>query len=267
MGPMSLLVLTLWTIGNVKGCGVRQTKIDGRCCDLCQPGTFVKEFCSESQQSVCEACPEGSFSHFDNVFDRCEKCQTCQFYDRKCTSTTNATCTCAAGFLCSNSICSTCVEDKCVIGERLKQTVISSDEKVIEYSYQCEPICRENEYFDVQKNICKLLTQCRPFGFAERFPGNRTHDTVCERNDGHFIHVILGISVILLSLSLFLFLSYTCIKYLRMHTANCKPTLAVPANIIDFHLPKEESGLQFFQDELKNSDTSHKLHLETIIIS
>lgn len=43
--------------------------------------------------------------------------------------------------------------------------------------------------------------------------------------------------------------------------------LAVPTNISDFHLPKEESGLQLFQDEFKDSDTSHQLPLETIFIS
>ncbi|XP_026022161.1 tumor necrosis factor receptor superfamily member 3-like [Astatotilapia calliptera] len=210
--------------------------MSGRCCNKCPPGTYVEEFCSDRQQTACKACPDGHFSQLPNLFDRCEKCQTCQHYAVKCTSTTNATCSCAAGFLCSNSICSTCVKDKCVTGEKPKRTVVSSNARVIEYSYQCEAIC----------------------------PGNRTHDSICDKPDGgDFIHVILGISVILLSLSLFLFMSYTCIKYLRIHTANHKPMLAVPTNISDFHLPKEESGLQFVQDGSKDSDICD---LESIIL-
>lgn len=115
-------------------------------------GTHMVNFCTKSQKTVCQTCPEGYFAHLHHIFDRCEKCQTCQSkflreaeetfkrqtllvfkfsgfnsclstdYDRKCTPTTDATCTCAAGFLCSNSICSACVEDKCVTGERPKQT-------------------------------------------------------------------------------------------------------------------------------------------------
>ncbi|CAI5687455.1 tumor necrosis factor receptor superfamily member 3 isoform X1 [Oreochromis niloticus] len=267
MALIPLFVLTFWTIGCVKSCGNQQTKINGRCCDMCPPGTYVEEFCSESQQTACKACPEGHFSQLHNIFDRCEKCQTCQHYAVKCKSTTNATCSCADGFLCSNSICSTCVEDKCVTGERLKRTVVSSNARVIEYSYECEAICGEKEYFDVQKNGCTPLTQCSVLGFPEKFSGNRTHNSICDRpepkDDGTFIHVILGISVILLSLSLFLFMSYTCIKYLRIHTANHKPMLAVPTNISDFHLPKEESGLQFVQD---GSKESHSCELESIIL-
>lgn len=39
--------------------------------------------------------------------------------------------------------------------------------------------------------------------------------------------------------------------------------LAVPTNISDFHLPKEESGLQFVQDGSKDSDICD---LESIIL-
>lgn len=37
--------------------------------------------------------------------------------------------------------------------------VVSSNARVIDYSYQCEAICGEKQYFDVQTNDCKPLTQ------------------------------------------------------------------------------------------------------------
>lgn len=38
----------------------------------------MKEFCSEHNQTVCSPCEEGYFSNQYTMFDRCEKCQSCQ---------------------------------------------------------------------------------------------------------------------------------------------------------------------------------------------
>uniref|UniRef100_A0A3B4GIW4 TNFR-Cys domain-containing protein n=2 Tax=Haplochromini TaxID=319058 RepID=A0A3B4GIW4_9CICH len=72
------LFVAFWTIGCVKSCGDQQTQMSGRCCNKCPPGTYVEEFCSDRQQTACKACPDGHFSQLPNLFDRCEKCQTCQ---------------------------------------------------------------------------------------------------------------------------------------------------------------------------------------------
>lgn len=36
-----LFVLSVWTVGSISGCNDRQTKINGRCCDLCPPGKHL----------------------------------------------------------------------------------------------------------------------------------------------------------------------------------------------------------------------------------
>ncbi|XP_044072339.1 tumor necrosis factor receptor superfamily member 18 [Siniperca chuatsi] len=278
MIPLSLslaviCVLSIWNIEYAAGCGNGQAEINGRCCDLCPPGEHMKEFCSEHQKTVCIPCEEGYYSNHYNIFDRCEKCQSCQQeYAQKCTPTTNANCACRSGFLCSNNICSNCEENKCVMGEKPKRTVSSSGKGFIKYSYQCEPSCTDNAYFDAKEDVCKPRTQCSELRLAEQFPGNKTHNAVCvgyemHRNGGDFIHVFLGIGFVLLSLTLLVCLSYTCIKNLRKNKIYNNPIEIITGstNTNDFHLSKEESGLGLIvQDESRNSNSFGLLHLEKV---
>ncbi|XP_023149774.2 tumor necrosis factor receptor superfamily member 18 [Amphiprion ocellaris] len=266
----AVCVLTFWTIGHATGCGDRQIRINGRCCNLCPPGTYMAEFCSDKEQTVCISCQEGHFSDHYSVFDRCEPCQSCQQeYSEKCTPTTNATCSCRSGFLCSNSICSICEENKCVTGEKPKRTEISSGAGVTKYSYHCEPLCPENAYFDAGRNSCQSIIPCSMLERAERFPGNKTHPPVCDKPDVHrdsSTHVILGIGFVSLSVSLLLVLSYTCMKNQRQHAINKSPVLAASTNNNEFHLSKEESGHQLIsQTESKDSNSLDQVHLEKVI--
>ncbi|XP_051272030.1 tumor necrosis factor receptor superfamily member 18 isoform X2 [Dicentrarchus labrax] len=177
-----ICVLSIWTTGYAADCGDRQTKTNGRCCDLCPPGEYVEAFCTEQRKTVCSPCGEGYYSSQYNFFDRCEKCRSCQQeYAGKCTPTADAKCSCRSGFLCSNNVCSKCEENKCVTGEKVKRTDISQGKWLIVYSYQCEPACPNDAYFDVKENVCKPRTQCSLFGLAEQFPGNKTHNSVCDR--------------------------------------------------------------------------------------
>ncbi|CAK6952519.1 tumor necrosis factor receptor superfamily member 18 [Scomber scombrus] len=212
--------------------------------------------------AVISVPQEGFFSHTYNIFDRCEECRSCkQDYAEKCTATTNANCSCRSGFLCSNNMCSKCEENKCVTGEKPLRTGL------IEYSYQCKPACPEKEYYDAKMDICKPWSQCNVLGLGEKFPGNKTHNSICFRNDGGFLQVTLGIGFVLLSLTLLMLVSYTCMKVLRKHKAKDNPIdiVTVSTNTCDFHLSKEESGLQLFiQDESKDINSMAPLLLERV---
>ncbi|XP_034440462.1 tumor necrosis factor receptor superfamily member 18 isoform X1 [Hippoglossus hippoglossus] len=176
-----IYVLSIWTMGYARSCGGQQALIDELCCDRCGPGEYLKEYCNEHDKTVCSPCAEGFYSDHFNIFDRCEECQSCQHeYAEKCTSTTNAKCSCRSGFLCSNSKCSTCEENKCVAGERVNRTDIPQVGQLIKYSYRCEAACTAHAYFDVKEETCKQRTQCSAFGLAELFPGNKTHNSVCD---------------------------------------------------------------------------------------
>ncbi|XP_059186286.1 tumor necrosis factor receptor superfamily member 18 [Centropristis striata] len=257
MIPLSLplavtCLLTIWNIEYAAGCGDRQMEVDGKCCNMCPPGTYMKELCTKYKQTVCVSCEDQYFSDKYNLFDRCEECRSCQQeYTEKCTHTTNGNCSCRSGFLCSNNACSKCEENKCVNGEKLKRTDSASFE-LTEYSYQCEPLCPDNAYYIVKGGICKL-----------------------HRDGGASSHWVLGIGFVLLSLSFFVFLSYVCIKkQWKQKTYNHpKEVLAVstptttttitPTTTTDFHLSKEESGLELvIQDESKNNNSLGFLRLE-----
>ncbi|XP_058488669.1 tumor necrosis factor receptor superfamily member 18 [Solea solea] len=266
------LIIHVWSIwiAFARGCDEQQTRINGWCCDLCPPGKYVKEFCTEHRKTICSPCENGSFSDHYSVFDTCKECQSCQQeYAEKCTPTSNARCSCDSGFLCSNNVCSACEENKCTAGEKLKRTETPIGAELLNYSYQCELVCPGPAYFDVKANNCKPWTQCNAFGLAELFPGNKTHNSVCDvqalthGRDRETSHVILGISFVVFSLAFLVsfFLSFTCVKNLRKHKANHYPMLAVSTNNTDYHLSKEESGLQLIiQDESKDNNNI-ELHL------
>ncbi|XP_049438387.1 tumor necrosis factor receptor superfamily member 5-like isoform X1 [Epinephelus fuscoguttatus] len=239
----ALCLLIIWTIGRAAGCRDGQDEVDGRCCDLCPPGKYMTEFCSEHKQTVCRPCKEGYFADQSNMFDRCEKCRTCQQkYAEKCTPTANANCSCLPGFLCSNNVCSKCEENKCVSGEKPMRTASVQSDGLIEYSYQCEPLCTDNTRFNEKEGICE------------------TH-----REGRDSINLILGISFVLLSLILLVFLSNAFIKTLRKHKTYKTPVEAISTNATDFHLSKEESGVTFImQDETKQSNSLSLMDLEKV---
>lgn len=45
---------------------------------LFSKGKYMKDFCSDRQQTVCSACVEGYFSSQYDLIDRCDKCQSCE---------------------------------------------------------------------------------------------------------------------------------------------------------------------------------------------
>ncbi|XP_068170823.1 tumor necrosis factor receptor superfamily member 5-like [Antennarius striatus] len=265
----ALCVLSFWTIGYTAGCRDGQAEVDGRCCDPCPPGKYMKEFCSKNHQTICEPCEDGYYSSNYTMFDRCEKCHSCQQkYEEKCTLTTNSKCSCHSGFLCSNHICSKCEENKCVIGEKAR-TVVSSG---VEYSYLCEPLCPDSEYFDVKEEICKPRAQCSLLGLVEQFPGNKTRNSICDggerqNHDGVITHMILVMCFVLLCITLLVFLSRACRKNIRKRQPCNNPinVAAVSSSAPNFHLSKEESGLQLIiQVESKCSDSLDELDLEKV---
>ncbi|KAF3856209.1 hypothetical protein F7725_016932, partial [Dissostichus mawsoni] len=211
--------LSFWTIVHVAGCGEHQYQVDRRCCNKCPPGTYMKNYCTKVQQTVCRPCKEGFYSDKYHSFDRCEECRSCLYeYAEKCQNTTNANCSCHNGFLCSNNVCSECQVNKCVTGEKPKKTEIVLDAKMIKYTYQCELLKEE------RRNLT-----------SEPSPERR-------RDGVDYVHVILGIGFVLVSLTLLVFLSYAY-NY-------PKEVLAVSITTSDSRLSKEESGsMLIMQDD------------------
>ncbi|KAM4583520.1 tumor necrosis factor receptor superfamily member 18 [Fundulus diaphanus] len=261
--------LSTWTIAQTIECGELQYKHKGRCCKDCPPGTYLKDFCSGTRETVCLPCPDGFYADKHHCFDRCERCRSCPAGKTAiCTPTSNGNCLCRPGFLCSDHDCMHCEENKCAAGEEPKRI----DSRSKQYSYQCEPKCPGKQYFDTEENICKQRTQCSLLGLDERFPGNITHDSVCEKpekDDTRPLYWIISIGFVLLSLTLFVFVFHTCSKILMRSkkdpAARRISVQLVPSKTSDFHLSKEESGIQLIiEDGFKSCCSVSELDLEDV---
>ncbi|XP_077430240.1 tumor necrosis factor receptor superfamily member 18 isoform X2 [Vanacampus margaritifer] len=185
----------------------RTIAVNGNCCKMCPPGHYLEDFCTKTTKTVCRPCPDKSFSSQYSAFNKCRPCQSCQGahrdYEKKCSPTTNAKCSCRPGFLCFDDACSKCLENTCDVGEKAVSTG--------QMWFKCQP-CHDHEYLDVKMNNCTPRTQCNMLGLVVNFPGNKTHDAVCGVHDRDALFVSLGVGCAVLALVLLVILSHTCIN-------------------------------------------------------
>ncbi|KAI1230381.1 Tumor necrosis factor receptor superfamily member 16, partial [Lamprotornis superbus] len=71
--------------------------VSGSCreCRVCGVGFGLMFSCKDSQDTVCEECPEGTFSSEANFVDPCLPCTTCEDNEvlvRECTAVADAEC-------------------------------------------------------------------------------------------------------------------------------------------------------------------------------
>ncbi|XP_030921059.1 tumor necrosis factor receptor superfamily member 16, partial [Geospiza fortis] len=92
--------------GVVQPCGLNQTVCepcldsDCRACRVCEVGFGLMFPCKDSQDTVCEECPEGTFSSEANFVDPCLPCTTCEDNEvlvRECTAVADAECRARGG--------------------------------------------------------------------------------------------------------------------------------------------------------------------------
>lgn len=77
--------------------GYFQDESSGSCreCRVCEVGFGLMFPCKDSQDTVCEECPEGTFSSEANFVDPCLPCTTCEENEvlvRECTAVADAEC-------------------------------------------------------------------------------------------------------------------------------------------------------------------------------
>ncbi|NWS86643.1 TNR16 factor, partial [Toxostoma redivivum] len=77
--------------------GYFQDESSGSCreCRVCEVGFGLMFSCKDSQDTVCEECPEGTFSSEANFVDPCLPCTTCEDNEvlvRECTAVADAEC-------------------------------------------------------------------------------------------------------------------------------------------------------------------------------
>ncbi|XP_059113105.1 CD27 antigen [Peromyscus eremicus] len=84
----------------------------GLCCQMCRPGTFFVNDCSQNRTAaLCGRCIPGiSFSPDYHTRPHCESCRHCNsgLLTRNCTVAANAECTCSQGWQCRDRECTEC---------------------------------------------------------------------------------------------------------------------------------------------------------------
>lgn len=117
-------------------------------CTPCSEGSYTDQHLFLGKCNECQSCQgkskivimllESTVKHLhdtDDAFSKVGEKNTARHgspvvkilvffteYAQKCTPTTNAKCSCRPGFLCSDSVCSTCEKNKCVPGEKVNRT-------------------------------------------------------------------------------------------------------------------------------------------------
>ncbi|XP_036107193.1 CD27 antigen isoform X2 [Molossus molossus] len=112
----------LWVLATLAGlsatpgprsCPEKHYWAQGRlCCQMCEPGTFLKKHCDGNRKAAqCDPCIPGiSFSPDHNSRPHCENCRHCNSGHRirNCTPTANAVCACPKGWECRDEECTEC---------------------------------------------------------------------------------------------------------------------------------------------------------------
>ncbi|AEN03767.1 truncated TNF-receptor-like protein [Yokapox virus] len=91
-----------------------------KCCKLCEPGTFYSKKCDEKNDTICEKCPDGSYTSVYNHSPACVSCRGYCDYNQvettSCTPTSNRICKCKLSSYCLvkgyNENCRVCVRKK-----------------------------------------------------------------------------------------------------------------------------------------------------------
>ncbi|MEQ2277773.1 hypothetical protein XENORESO_007303 [Xenotaenia resolanae] len=161
-------------------CTDKQNSIkDGRCCDRCPAGKFVKEDCSATNMTKCSDCPPGSFTDELNYLKKCIPCQTCiknSLKETHCTAKTDTVCKCKEGFYCSEAKCDHCEPwTLCPVGEGVKIQPTPTTNTV------CTP-CGNGTYSNITdySSSCKPHFRCEDYGLQQTSPGTSTTDAICQ---------------------------------------------------------------------------------------
>ncbi|XP_015192688.2 tumor necrosis factor receptor superfamily member 1B isoform X1 [Lepisosteus oculatus] len=154
-----------------------------RCCSQCPPGTRLIEDCTETKDTVCQKCRNGSYTdrwHYHNNCFRCTKaCYQGLEEVQPCTVTSPRKCVCKGGycsFTSSSYSCDTCsMYSSCPPGQGVSEKGTANSDVV------CSP-CPPGTFSatDSSTEICQPHTDCASHGTSELRAGTNSADAVCH---------------------------------------------------------------------------------------
>ncbi|XP_055977786.1 tumor necrosis factor receptor superfamily member 5 [Sorex fumeus] len=186
-------------------CKENQYLIDGRCCDLCQPGKKLVKDCLEAADTECVSCGRDEFLSAWNRETRCHQHRYCDHnlglrVLREGTPETDTTCACVEGQHCTSEACESCVtHSPCAPGSGVKQMATGTRDTV------CEA-CPSGFFSNVSSALdkCRPWRSCQTHGLVELRAGTNVTDAVCGVQDRTRMLVALPIVLAVLCAALLL---------------------------------------------------------------
>ncbi|XP_037640149.1 tumor necrosis factor receptor superfamily member 5 [Sebastes umbrosus] len=159
---------------------------NGRCCDYCAAGQYLKAHCDNTKATECAECGRGFYTATKNYMTKCQICRNCNSSNKQkkvkdCTAQEDTVCECVNGYYCSNDDCDHCVRvTYCPVGKGVKVQATRTNDII------CAP-CEDGTYSNVTDfhSPCQTQTRCKDLGRELKTPGTSTTDTICGNFKSH----------------------------------------------------------------------------------
>ncbi|XP_028909430.1 tumor necrosis factor receptor superfamily member 11A [Ornithorhynchus anatinus] len=158
----------------------RHYEQSGRCCNKCEPGTFMTAKCTAASESVCSPCNPDEYLDTWNEEDKCLLQRVCDAGKALVAvhpgnSTSQRQCACTQGYHWSDD-CDCCRRNRdCGPGFGARHPLLPNRDTACE---PCPPGYYSNSFSATDK--CEPWTNCTILGQEEIDPGTNKSDVVCR---------------------------------------------------------------------------------------
>uniref|UniRef100_A0A3Q1JI87 TNFR-Cys domain-containing protein n=1 Tax=Anabas testudineus TaxID=64144 RepID=A0A3Q1JI87_ANATE len=201
----SLLILVMKVFsGQTLTCHKEQYQTGNLCCSMCDAGSRVQTDCTESRNTSCVPCLEGTYNNQPTGLKYCFSCSHCDHslkIKTSCTTTSDAVCEPQEGFYCvepSDNGCESAEKHRrCEPGQYISQKGTASTDSV------CSD-CSDGSFSDGTFPSCRPHTQCETKNLQLLKPGTTSTDAECGEHSSNktIIGIIVPLSVLFIVLIL-----------------------------------------------------------------
>ncbi|XP_046727843.1 tumor necrosis factor receptor superfamily member 14-like [Silurus meridionalis] len=189
-----LTLLNLILVIHCKACNNTEYEVGGECCSMCNSGHHVSKHCHGNSETVCNPCPNSTYTDVPNGLMACLICTVCDeghglMVKSNCISVSDAVCEPLPQHYCLENHGKGCRNARehstCLPGQYIKQTGTALEDTV------CKD-CSDETYSDGSLMQCKPHKNCESLGQMTVTQGTRSSDAMCGQESSH-LGLIVGI--------------------------------------------------------------------------
>ncbi|XP_029437817.1 tumor necrosis factor receptor superfamily member 5-like isoform X3 [Rhinatrema bivittatum] len=241
-------------------CARNQHRVHGRCCRACPSGTYKLRDCTESAETECKSCEEGTYTQHENYLPKCQTCSYCRGVNLNeashCNQTHDAQCQCSSGYYCPSrnrgrGTCEYCTRvSACPLGSGVLKTATPWADTV------CQ-ICQNGTFSNVTDAFspCQNYTQCSERGLALKLSGTNSRDSACITDPAAppapfwYLSLIMTLPLLIIIVTLITLLwrrpcrKRSTLRLETLRTLNAQPDKCIPAREGRTRREMEPAGL------------------------